>query len=180
MNIVNRPAKKPLIITVCILLPVGAALVWMYSAGIGPFASRETPQELTPSQKEANSSDTTNPTSKEANASATPSDDVDTSKTTDQIPVSNDVSVSITNLTYENGNVTYQAAITNSTGGTCSAVFTNEIGKPVTRNTEANGASCGPVIIPDYAFDAIGTWKLTLRYYSNDHQATDSKDIEVR
>lgn len=113
--------------------------------------------------------------------SQTSSTNVDASKSPNTIPVSTTTSVEITNLQQSNGKVIYAATVTNPAGsGTCSAVFTNDIAKPVTRTTGADGTSCGPVSIPESEFSAIGTWTLTLRYYTDGTQAVTTKTIDVK
>lgn len=113
--------------------------------------------------------------------SQTTSPDVDASRPTTSVPVSTTVSLEVTSLLQSDSNVTYAATITNpGESGTCSAVFTNDIAKPVTRTTDANGTSCGPVSIPELEFSAVGQWTLTLRYYSSGIQAVATKTVEVK
>lgn len=105
----------------------------------------------------------------------------DTSKNTAEIPVSSTVKLSIDSISQDSQTVTYRATISNpADSGTCSAVFTKDNSKPVTRVSAANSGSCGPVSIPSLEFESIGVWTLTLRYYADDSQAIATQTVEIR
>lgn len=112
---------------------------------------------------------------------ATPhtSDDVDVTKNTSQVPIATDTSIAITSLTQQNGQVSYVATISGEGSGTCAALFTHTASKPVENTTSASGVSCSGSI-PDVEFDILGTWTLTLRYYTDNHQTVATKDIVIR
>lgn len=179
MRINKTNSKLPnLIIATSVVVLLGAALYGTYAHKVWPFNGQ---QSITAEQEAANNSDITNSQQKTGADKATTNQDVDTSKTTDEVPVAESTSVSITRLSQENGQVSYEAAITNpGATGSCSAVFTNKIAKPVTQVTPSSGDKCGPVHIPETSFSALGEWTLTLRYYTNDTQATATKTIEIK
>lgn len=143
----------------------------------GPF--QQTAIEDLASREKQNKSDSTNPQSKDESAAS--SKDVDKSKNTSEVPISETAKLEILKLAQENREVIYSAAVTNgSGGGTCSAVFTHELAKPVISTTSAHNGKCGPTSIPETEFSALGTWTLTLRYYTDNTQAVATQTVEVR
>lgn len=105
----------------------------------------------------------------------------DVNKDSSEIPESANVSLSIDSLKQADGRITYSATISNPAAkGTCSVVFTKDGSKPVTRVDETQTNKCGPISIPELEFESVGTWIMTLRYYSNNTQAVTTKTIEVR
>lgn len=103
----------------------------------------------------------------------------DTSKTSDEFPVSTTISAEISHLTQTHGVVSYSATISGAETGTCSALFTNPIGKPVTRASETTTGVCNGDI-PDLEFDALGEWTLQLTFYANNTQAVATKTITIK
>lgn len=172
----KRTTKKRLFVAFALFLVAFIAIALAYHFQTWPFQS---PQETIQQKLEKqNKSDATNPTTKAESAKA--SDDVDSSKTTDDIPTSASESIEITKLIQSGGAITYEAKINGTSGGgTCSAVYSNDIAKPVTRTSDANGDMCGPVSISAGEFSTLGTWTLTLRYYSNNTQVVTSKKIDI-
>lgn len=105
----------------------------------------------------------------------------DVNKDSSEIPESTNVSLTIDLIEQANGRITYSATVSNPAGkGTCSVVFTKDGSKPVTRVDETQTNKCGPISIPELEFESVGTWIMTLRYYSNNTQAVTTKTIEVR
>jgi|GEM_PF-2395514 len=180
MKIISKKtiSKKILIITSGIILAVLLASVWFtHHYQIWPFLPRA--DSVQQSQNTQNNSDTTNTHTKEGTINNSTS--TDASKSTSDIPVSTNVSVQITQLSQDSQNVTYSAQITNpGANGTCSAVFSNSISKPVTLVTAAEGGKCGPALLPNELFASLGKWLLTLRYYTSDTQAIATGTIEVK
>lgn len=169
--------KKYVAIGFIILLAAFSVLTYVsYHYQIGPFKrdAQITEEEL----ERQNKSDVTNPQTK---GIAEPNNDVDSSKNTSEIPVSDSTSVEITSLQQGNGQITYSAKFTGqSSDGTCSATFTNELARPVIRTTPAKDSICGPVSIPETEFTTLGNWVLTVRYYKDNTQAVATKSIEVK
>jgi hypothetical protein len=132
------------------------------------------------SHNKENSSDKLNPQSKENLPSSDASSDVDASKSTDQIPVKQEASLTITSLKQSDGSVSYAATFDGIDGdGTCSAQFTTPNAKPVTRTTKAAGQECS-ASIPEMEFTQLGEWTLTVRYYNANSQVTATKAINVQ
>lgn len=181
MKIQSRNKSKLRIIIPILLVVLGAAaaLGYMYLNHLGPFSENTPSSSERAEQDRAKNTDKTNQQQKDALVGGSTSKNVDTAKTTDQVPQSTDVSVQINTLSQKDGVVTYRAAATGATTGTCSAVFTNELGKPVTRTAETADGQCSAAI-PEQEFDALGTWTLTVRFYSNNTQATANKTIEIK
>jgi len=107
------------------------------------------------------------------------SDDVDITQPANEVPVAEKTTVTITELSQNNGNVSYRSDVSGNQNGTCSALFESDRGKPVTRTTETANGSCA-ASIPAMEFDAPGTWTLTLRFYTDNTQAIAKKDIVIR
>jgi len=112
----------------------------------------------------------------------TPVTGVDLNKNTTEIPVSKGAELSINKLEQSNGIITYTAKISGSisNNGICSATYTNDISKPVTRSSTPNNLTCGPVDIPEGEFSAIGNWVLTVRYFADNVQLITTQNIEVK
>lgn len=181
MKIKSKSSNKKVLVLALslglLLLIVSVAALYHYK--IGPFANNSPNTDVSKEEKDkANNSDQTNNQQKATINSGTTSKNVDTTQTTDQIPTSTGVLVSIKNLSHENGTVSYTADVTGATTGTCSAVFTSQMGKPVTRTTDTSSGVCS-ASISEAEFDALGTWTLSLRFYSNNTQANASKDVVI-
>ena len=104
---------------------------------------------------------------------------VDPSKNTDEVPKEVSSSLKITKLLQTSGTVDYQAEATGARAGKCSALFTSEIGKPVTRTSDTSTGVC-KASIPSTEFDSLGEWTLTVRFYFNNKQIDASKKIVLR
>lgn len=131
-------------------------------------------------QPEANSSVSDSTLKSKANLASTNTDAGDTSKNTGNIPVSPTTTINIDSVVQSDGMVTYNATIISPGGsGTCSAMFTKDGSKPVTRVSNTSSDKCGPVSIPELEFESVGVWTLTLRYYTNETQAIATKTVEV-
>lgn len=113
-----------------------------------------------------------------SNANNTDNDDVDSSLTNEEVPVSDTVSINITKLTSTADEVTYSASVNGAQSGKCSATFTNSIGKPVVKVSDAKNGICSGTYGTS-EFDALGQWKLTVHFYTNNTQATASGDVDV-
>lgn len=172
-------SKKAAAITVALLLvALLAAGTYAYAYQIGPFAYLK--QQAT--EDAANSSDATNPRQKVDTPSQEATKGTGADKTTDQIPVAPQGEIAITNLTQQDGNVTYTASLSGvDLTGTCSALFEHADGaaRPITQTTQANETGCPETSIPEMNFSARGTWTLTLRYFVNDTQLLTTKTFEV-
>lgn len=166
-------SKKPLIflgIIICLALLAG---------GIYYFVTAQSSSTHSAGNDSQNAADKTIPSTKNGTPASSP--DVDNTKTTNDIPVAKETNVTIEKLSQENGSITYSATIGNpGESGTCSATFSNNTDRPVTRTTTAEGPSCGPVSIPEAEFSTLGTWTLTLRYYTNNTQAVATQTIEIK
>lgn len=167
------------VLTIVLLLLLGAGTVAAYYYKIGPFADSSRSSESSGDAKTKNPSDQTNDQKKVDVKGGTTSDNVDTTKTTDQIPKSTVTSVTIDSLAQQNGVVSYSASVGGASSGTCSAVFSNDIGKPVSRTVDTTNGTCSAVI-PENEFDALGKWTLTLRFYANNTQTVSTKDIVIK
>lgn len=97
--------------------------------------------------------------------------------TTDQVPVSSDLSVSITSLSQSDQSVIAKAKT--SGNGTCVFLFQpSDNSKPVTRQVSTSNNSCS-VNIPVGEFAYLGVWKLTVNYYNNNARKETSRDVSI-
>jgi len=104
---------------------------------------------------------------------------VDANKTTDQIPESTTASIHIKNLIQVDRNVNADITITSADSeGLCSYVFTKDGAKPVTRSVRTTNSNC-PVLISELEFEMIGLWKLEVKYFSSNTQATTNSEITI-
>lgn len=180
INRSKRKSRKPLIaVLLVLLLTIAGYTTYAYFNDAWPFQKDE--ETVTEEKKaKSNSSDDQNAQQKSKSSAQSKSENVDTRKTTDEIPVAENVTVSINSLSQNSdGIVEYRASASQAGNGTCSALFTSELGKPVTRTSETTNGTCSAKI-PGMEFDALGKWTLTLRYYSNNTQAVDTKDVNIR
>jgi len=107
------------------------------------------------------------------------------SKTTDQVPVTTELTATITNLSQSNGYVSFVGTVNSvDTSGECSIILTNDNDKPVSRTVtaiiESGVVTCGPVQIPESEFTFLGKWLGTFRYYINGSQVVATKDITIK
>jgi hypothetical protein len=172
MKIQKASHKKAIILSV-----IGALLI--VAAATAYYLKIQSDNAIEKSHEKANSSDSQNPQSK-SNLPSTDSTNVDPSKSTDEVPVKQDASLIITKLEQSGGSVSYAATFDGIDGnGTCSAQFTASGAKPVTSTTKASGQECS-ASISEVNFNLIGTWTLTLRYYTANTQVTATKAINVQ
>lgn len=107
-------------------------------------------------------------------------DGVDSNKTTDEIPQSTTISISLDSTTQSSGNVVAKVSIkNNSQDGVCSFTFSKENARPVVRSIDTSSNSC-EVSIPEQEFEMIGTWNVSVHYFSNNTQATVEGSVSVK
>ena len=173
MNIKKTSRTKFIIsITIIGVLLAGVIAYLIYASGkhTTPVAQPQTQQTEPPTNTKAGVLPSNGSTS-------TPTTD----KTTNQIPVSTAMSIVIDTLVEQNGAVDYSGTVTNPVaGGACSAVFTSKINRPITLSPTYSAGKCGPDTISANSFTSIGTWTLTLRYFTNTTQVSVSKDINIQ
>lgn len=172
----NIPKRKLIITAVVMaLITTGVLGYAWYTYHASVSTSSDTSQQL---KDAANSSDKNNPQTKQGTPAV---DGVNKDTTTDKVPVSLETTVAITQLSQQNGIVTYGAEVTNPGGiGTCSAVFASKISRPVTHDERITNGICGPTSIPETEFSSTGEWTLTLRYFSDNLQAVTTKTIQIK
>ncbi len=177
---INTTKKRPFVPILAFMLIALLAgwLMYVYSTHQWPFTG--TPASTTSSQHNNTSASDNQTLRQKKDIPASPqSPNVDTTKTTADIPVANNLSVAIDTVKADNNEVSYTATAKGTMTGTCSAVFTSKLGKPVTITSDTTTGKCqGSVSAME--FDALGTWTLTLRYYANNTQAVATSTVEVR
>lgn len=108
-----------------------------------------------------------------------------TDKTSDQVPVSKDLTATISQLEQTDEGIIFSATIANSPdAGRCVVTFTNPNDKPVVKEVDATVkdgvALCGPLTVSPLEFSYLGEWQATLRYYLDDQQAIASGKVVIR
>ena len=182
MNVRSKQKRNPkLIITIVIAVVLVAGYsVTAYAAHLWPFPDDSSSTNTQTQQQDP--SEGSDPSDKNNAPSTTSNKNVDATKTSNEIPENTTLTLTITDLSQDdnNGTINYTANLddTNQTGS-CVAEFTTDGAKPVTSTTNANQGVCGSVKIPDVEFTKLGTWTLTLHYYTNNTQVVATKTIDV-
>ena len=195
MNINKKQSntRKIILVFALIVVLIGAGYTAAASSySLWPFSpeSKEIPMQTEDtSTSVAGKDDTTtdktdDATAKEDTSSTEPqkgdddSKDVDSSQNAEDVSSSTKAVVSITSLEAVDDTVTYQASVKGASNGTCSALFTSAIGKPVSDVSSVSNGIC-KANIPTLKFDSYGKWKLTLRFYNDNTQAKDDATLTL-
>jgi hypothetical protein len=106
-------------------------------------------------------------------------------KTSQDVPVSADLSVTNVRASEQGSAVSASADIggAKDVSGNCVFTFSNDLAKPVVRQVAPTGGasdlSCNTGDINNVEFSVIGTWKLTVNYYTNNQQASGTGSIDI-
>lgn len=173
----HRNKKLALLVSAVALILLIAAAVYLVFFNGKLLGWQPFPPTATPAPTTQSSDDTDHGTKDDT----TPGTD----KTTDQIPVSETLVATFTDLSQSGGYIKFSGtANDDKTGGSCSIVFTNPNDRPVSRTSQAtqNGgkAVCGPIQIPETEFSFLGEWTATFRYYTDDSQAVVERKITIQ
>jgi len=102
-----------------------------------------------------------------------------TSTTSDEVPVSNALSVSISNTGQSNGVVTSAATVTGlDESGTCVFTYSTPGDRPVVQQVTTTNKICQSNI-PEVQFSKLGTWKLSVVFYQNNARAETSQNVTI-
>lgn len=154
---------------------MGAASMYSF----WPFEKINTASvDNTEDKQEANTEDPVQPATEEKPKAEDKSENVETDTPSEDVPQSTKTTMKITSLVNEGGSVKYTAKINGTKKGTCSALFTNAIGKPVTNVHDTSSGFCEGTV-PEASFDAYGSWKLTLRFYNDNTQVKDTASVSL-
>lgn len=104
---------------------------------------------------------------------------VDTNKTTNEVPESKSIAISIKSINQSSGSVTAKISINSPQKGVCSFTFSKDRARPVVRSIETSTDSC-EVSIPEQEFEMIGTWSLSAHFFSNDTQASATGSVSIQ
>lgn len=167
----SNKTKRVIIITLAALVVLSISLVAVaYQKKLWPF--QVTPVDTDSRQDTVNESPkNNNPIKKEDSKSS-----INEGMNSDQIPVAEDFSATITQLDQTGDTVNFAAKINNSPSpGTCVVTFSNPNDRPVTRQFDStvkdSVSVCGPLAIPSLEFSYLGEWNVSLRYYVGTKQA---------
>lgn len=108
-------------------------------------------------------------------ASGTPSD---SSVTSNDVPVDENLSVKIAATSQANGVVSVSASTSGGTG-TCVFLFTNPDDRPVTREATSTDSTCSTTI-NEAEFSRLGDWQLRTTFYSNNKKAEATSNVTIR
>lgn len=95
----------------------------------------------------------------------------------EDIPVSENGSVMITNITQDNGIITVLVGVSNFTVAQCVYSFTSEGSKPVVKETSDG---CEQISISQDEFDKIGNYTLTVSAYGSNQKIIATKDVYIQ
>lgn len=162
-------------VIVVVLLSIASGL-YLYFAGQQNADKNKTDSTNTSAKKDAASQDEDNKSSSSNNGdSGLPEDS--TAITSEQVPVSQNLSVSLTNASQSAGLISATAQTSGS--GTCVFLYQPaDQGKPVTRQVNVENDTCS-VSISQNEFAYLGQWKLTVTYYSNNAKAEASQNVTI-
>lgn len=174
----KKQSKKVVFLIVLIVLlftASGAVFYYQTRSNPQPTTTNTTSEETQPSSPniEAESNDKGSVINPPVN------DTTDNNTTTDNVPQAKSISIAINKLEQSNGYVVYRSTVAGADAGTCSATFTNNYGKPVVKNSPMTNMVCEGSV-NEMEFDALGTWTLTIRFYNNNTQASDTRKVEIR
>lgn len=178
-----RKNLKPLLIGASALLVIlGATLYYTEKHHItdlikNPFYHPTTTTSQQTEQATKNDPTTSPSTAKE---NTQPAPGVNTSQTTDTVPVSTQSTVAITTLNQTDHMVNITAKITNpAASGTCTITFSIVGARPVTRTIQTTNDTCTSAI-SDQEFSMLGDWKATVNYFANNTQATTTGTVTIK
>lgn len=165
----NRPKIVSVVIVLAILLSVSVYALYTYTQGSSQPNSQQTEESQIDNKTDG------------ADKSVEPG----TNTTTDKIPINKTANAKIRSITQSDGYVNVAAEISNSsTGGKCSVVFENSNARPVSVIVDSTATddlvSCNTVKISESEFSFIGTWNVTLRYYTNSEQVVAQGSVEIK
>ena len=107
------------------------------------------------------------------------SDSTPSGVTAQEVPISQNLSVNISNFNQADGMVTSKAGITGSnTDGNCVFTFSSNDSRPVVEQTSSNKGSCA-INISEVRFDKIGVWNLDVTFFQNNTKASATKQVTI-
>ena len=166
------PSKKKLLLVsviVAAILLVGALLYYF-------LIFRPNYDPTTSYQPEYPESVSNNPQQPSDNTDKQPTPN-ETGQPSEEVPVANSGSVTVTNLNQKDGYVNALATVTNFVVSQCVYSFSSEGSRPVVR--EQTGG-CGGISVPQDEFDKIGDYTLTVSVYGSGEKLTATKEIYVQ
>lgn len=104
-------------------------------------------------------------------------------KTSDQIPTSTNLTATISLFSQADHMVNAAATINTSQAGTCVISFTTDGSKPVSKTVDStntgNSQQCS-VSINEVEFDKLGTWNLSIIFYTSDNTKVEaSREVTI-
>ena len=177
-------AKKIILSTIIVL--------FLLACGYTGFALKENMWPFKPvstiTQAEKNAANNHPSTSPKADTPAVDSSTGTSSKpaqNNDQVPVSQSLAATITQLEEKDSTVYFAAAISGtSDAGTCVVNFTNPNDKPVTKQVTGSvkdgSVACGPIQISNLEFSYLGQWSVDFHFYTSGEQTSTSGTINIR
>ena len=102
-----------------------------------------------------------------------------TGTTTDKIPSSETLEISIKNTSQNGGTVNASVEISGTTtDGTCVFTYTTPEDRPVIQQISSSNNTCQSNI-PEVQFSKLGTWKLNVVFYQNNTKVEASKNVTI-
>lgn len=101
----------------------------------------------------------------------------ETNQISEQVPASQSGSISVSDLSQENGFINVMASTSNFSVEKCVYQFNSEGARPVTRETQG---TCSGVSIPQVEFEKIGKYTLTVTAYDAQSKISTAKEIDIK
>jgi len=99
--------------------------------------------------------------------------------TSDQVPISENITVSITEINQTSGTVSTSASIQGiQSDGTCVFTYTSD-DKPVVRQVTSSNQRCS-TSIPEVEFTKIGNWNLNVTFYNDSQKAETDQSVTIQ
>jgi hypothetical protein len=166
-NSSNKFSNKRKVILLAILALVGAVVIWYV------FFKDPTPT-YEPKYEPATSKSTLN---EDTETSETKTNPPGSDLTSEDVPISSQGVVSITDLSQSEGYVNIATTVENFTVVSCVYQFTAEGARPIVKETDG---VCKNASILENEFEKIGQYTFTVIVYGTDDKLTATRTIDIR
>jgi flagellar basal body-associated protein FliL len=175
----NKHARTILISVIAGIVVIAAGLVVYFAYFANhPKTTEPSPQYPVTQSDSNNGTPSKNVDYGKGSSGDTTNTGSDTTTTSNQVPVANSGTITITTLNQTSGYVNAQAVVSGFSTTQCVYSFAAPQAKPVVRQINGN---CSGISIPESEFEFIGTYTLTVTAYNGtSEKISASKDIAVQ
>lgn len=165
-----------------VILPVLAILILASGGSFIYFKNKSssTPKDLQDRAQVESSKDRIDSNDDKVSINVNPDKAVTdvSNQTTEQTPISTDISISLLSQTQADGLIKVAAKATGTTGGRCVFSFTTEGDRPVVRESSLSSGACN-VEIPEVEFSKIGVWNLNISLHVNNTRTEVNQNVTI-